>query len=78
MRKPERDHRLDAGVNAARRRLGRLVHAPALAEASDIDKLFLLAMSADHGASQMRDIQARLGVDVRAGRQTLWAESPKS
>lgn len=53
----------NAGVEAARRRLGQLVHAPALAEASDIDKSFLLAMSADHGPSQMRDIQARLGVD---------------
>jgi hypothetical protein len=53
----------NAGVDAARRRLGQLVHAPALAEASDIDKSFLLAMSADQGPSQMRDIQARLGVD---------------
>lgn len=53
----------NAGVDAARRRLGQLVHAPALAEASDIDKSFLLAMSADNGPSQIRDIQARLGVD---------------
>jgi len=52
-----------AGVEAARRRLGQLVHAPALAEASDIDKSFLLAMSADNGPSQIRDIQTRLGVD---------------
>ena len=52
----------DTGVDAARRRLGQLVHAPALAEASDIDKSFLLAMSADQGPSQMRDIQERLGV----------------
>ncbi len=53
----------NAGVDAARRRLGQLVHAPALAEASDIDKSFLLAMSADDGPSQIRDVQARLGVD---------------
>jgi len=53
----------NAGVDAARRRLGQLVHAPALAEASDIDKSFLLAMSADNGPSQIRDIQTRLGVD---------------
>ena len=53
----------NAGVDAARRRLGQLVHAPALAEASDIDKSFLLAMSADNGPSQIRDIQARMGVN---------------
>lgn len=53
----------NAGVDAARRRLGQLVHAPALAEASDVDKSFLLAMSADNGPSQIRDIQTRLGVD---------------
>ncbi|HEX3391452.1 MAG TPA: ATP-binding protein [Solirubrobacteraceae bacterium] len=53
----------NVGIEAARRRLGQLVHAPALAEASDIDKSFLLAMSADDGPSQIRDVQTRLGVD---------------
>lgn len=49
------------GVDAARRRLGQPVHAPALAEASEVDKSFLLAMSTDDGPSRMADVQARLG-----------------
>jgi hypothetical protein len=53
-----------AGVSEAKRRLGTLVHAPALAAASDIDKSFLLAMAKDDGPSKMADIQARLGVDA--------------
>ncbi|MTD15075.1 AAA family ATPase [Nakamurella sp. YIM 132087] len=50
------------GVERARRRLGTLVHEPALRTASDIDKSFLLAMAADDGPSRMGDVQARLGV----------------
>lgn len=50
------------GVADARRRLGSLVHAPALAESSDIDRSFLLAMSEDDGPSRMADIRQRLGV----------------
>lgn len=50
------------GVADARRRLGSLVHAPALAESSDIDKSFLLAMSEDDGPSRMADIRQRLEV----------------
>ena len=50
------------GVSNARRRLGSLVHEPALANASDIDKSFLLAMARDDGPSKMSAIRARLGV----------------
>ncbi len=57
------------GVSNALRRLGSLVHAPALADASDIDKSFLLAMAKDDGPSKMADIQHRLGVDVNYASQ---------
>ncbi len=50
------------GVTRARRRLGALVHEPALSVASDVDKDFLYAMAVDDGASKMADIQQRLGV----------------
>lgn len=52
------------GVARARRRLGALIHEPALSAASDIDKSFLLAMAQDDGPSKMADIQQRLEVDV--------------
>jgi hypothetical protein len=51
------------GVIQARRRLGSLVYEPALAETSDVDKTFLLAMAKDDGRSKMSDIQQRLGVN---------------
>ncbi len=51
------------GVAQARRRLGSLVYEPALADASDIDKTFLLAMAKDDGPSKMADIQQRLAVN---------------
>jgi hypothetical protein len=57
------------GAADAKRRLGALVHAPALAESSDIDKSFLLAMAKDDGASRMAEIQARLGVDANYASQ---------
>lgn len=50
------------GIARARRRLGSLVHAPALADASDVDKSFLLAMTKDDGPSRMSEIAKRLGV----------------
>lgn len=53
----------DAGIDAARRRLGRLVHAPALADASDVGKSFLLAMAEDDGPSTLADIGRRLGAN---------------
>jgi hypothetical protein len=52
------------GVLDALRRLGSLIHEPALADASDIDKSFLLAMAKDDGPSKMADVQRRLNVDV--------------
>lgn len=57
------------GVARARRRLGALVHEPALSAASDIDKSFLLAMAQDDGPSKMADIQYRLDVDVNYASQ---------
>jgi hypothetical protein len=51
------------GVARARRRLGAVIHEPALSAASDIGKSFLLAMAQDDGPSKMADIQQRLGVD---------------
>jgi len=50
-----------AGISAARRRLGSLVHETALADLSDIDRSFLVAMSVDDGPSQMADIRRRMG-----------------
>ena len=57
------------GVSNALRRLGSLVHEPALANASAIDKSFLLAMARDDGPSKMADIQRRLDVDVNYASQ---------
>ena len=57
------------GVNRARRRLGALIHEPALSSASDIDKSFLLAMAHDDGPSKMSDISQRLNVDVNYASQ---------
>lgn len=57
------------GVARARRRLGSLVHEPALSAASDVDKTFLLAMAQDDGPSKMADVQERLGVDVNYASQ---------
>jgi hypothetical protein len=57
------------GVSNALRRLGRLVYEPALADASTIDKLFLLAMAKDDGPSRMKDIQQRLEVDANFASQ---------
>lgn len=57
------------GVTRARRRLGSLIHEPALSAASDIDKSFLLAMAHDDGPSKMSDIQHRLDVDVNYASQ---------
>ena len=57
------------GTTRARRRMGRLIHEPALSSASDIDKSFLLAMAQDDGPSAMADIRARLDVDVNYASQ---------
>lgn len=51
-----------AGVERAVRRVGRLVHEPALARLSDVDRSFLAAMAPDDGPSRLGDIAQRLGV----------------
>lgn len=51
------------GVDQARRKIGQLVHAAALADLSDVDRTFLAAMAHDPGPSKMGDIAHRLGVD---------------
>ncbi len=50
------------GVDHARRKVGQLVHASALADLSDVDRSFLAAMAHDDSSSRMADIAARLGV----------------
>jgi hypothetical protein len=57
------------GVAYALRRLGSLVHEPALADTSAIDRSFLLAMAQDDGPSKMADVQHRIGVDVNYASQ---------
>ena len=46
-------------------RLGSLVHEPALAGLSDIDKSYLLKMAQDDGPSSTTEIAARLNADMR-------------
>jgi hypothetical protein len=72
LRKSEREISMESareGVSDALRRLGRLVYEPALAEASEIDKSFLLAMAKDDGPSRMKDIQQRLEIDANFASQ---------
>lgn len=53
-----------AGVQAARRRLGSLVHEPALRDLSEVDRTFLAKMAVDDGPSRMADIAERMEVDA--------------
>jgi len=57
------------GVELARDRLGTLVHEPALAAASEIDRSFLLAMAQDRGPVRIADIAERLGVNANYASQ---------
>lgn len=50
------------GVERAARRVGRLVHEPALSRLSDVDRSFLAAMAQDDDASRLSDVARRLGV----------------
>jgi len=52
-----------SAIEAAGRRVGQLVHEPALAELSSVDRTFLAAMAVDDQPSKMSDIRDRLGVD---------------
>lgn len=49
------------GVATARRKLGQLVHEPALSDLSDVDRTFLVYMAQDSGPSKIADIKARFG-----------------
>lgn len=51
------------GLLAARRRMGSLIHEPALFDLSNVDRTFLAAMATDRGPSRMADIATRLGRD---------------
>ena len=55
---------VDKGVPAALRRMGSLVHEPAIAELSNVDRTFLLAMARDRQPSRIADIAERMGVDL--------------
>lgn len=50
-----------AGAEAARRKLGSLVHETALADLSDQDKTFLLAVAQDDGPATMAAVRERMG-----------------
>lgn len=50
------------GIPAARKRLGSTVHATALADLSDVDRTYLLAMAQDDGPSRTGVIAKRLRV----------------
>jgi len=52
---------VNRGVATARRRLGALVHETALADLSDQDKSFLVAIAADDGPARIADLRLRLG-----------------
>lgn len=52
-----------AAVAAAGRRVGDLVHGPALAALSSVDRTFLAAMAIDDGPSRMGDVAGRMNVD---------------
>ncbi|MEX3504161.1 ATP-binding protein [Corynebacterium sp. LK2510] len=54
---------VEGGSAVATRKLGQLVHEPALADLSDVDRTFLAAMAVDDGPSAMANIAQRLGVN---------------
>ncbi len=54
----------DFGIDRAVRRVGRLVHEPALGGLSDVDRAFLAAMATDSGPSRIADIAQRMGVNT--------------
>lgn len=54
---------VNEGMSVAKRKLGQLVHEPALADLSEVDRTFLVAMAVDDGPSAMSDIAQRLEVN---------------
>ncbi len=63
------DDDVTVGIDAARRRLGSVVHEAAIADLSEIDRTFLLAMAQDDGPSKMSDLAGRLTVDTNYASQ---------
>lgn len=57
------------GIAKAQRKLGQLVHEPALADLSDVDRTYLAAMARDDGPSRTADIAERLGVSPQYANQ---------
>lgn len=56
---------VNAGIAAARRRLGRHIHTPALRPLSSVDRTYLLAMEQDGGRpSRTADVAGRMGVSA--------------
>lgn len=53
------------GVPAARKRLGSTVHETSMADLSEVDRTFLVAMAQDLHLSQMADLAQRLGVSLK-------------
>lgn len=56
---------VNAGIEAARRRLGRHLHTPALRPLSAVDRTYLLAMAQDDGPARTGVIAERMGVSAQ-------------
>jgi hypothetical protein len=54
---------VEAGIPAAKRRMGAMLYGPELEGLSEIDRSFLLAMAVDEGPSAMSDLVKRLECD---------------
>jgi hypothetical protein len=55
---------VDAGAVTALQRMGSLVHEPALADLSNVDRNFLAMMAIDDGPSRISEIARRMGVEL--------------
>jgi hypothetical protein len=55
---------VEAGATTAMSRMESLVHEPALADLSNVDRAFLAAMAIDDGPSRISEVAKRLGVDL--------------
>jgi len=53
---------VEAGIPAAYRRMGSLVHEPTLASLSDVAKTYLVTMASDDGPSKTGQVAGRMGV----------------
>ena len=60
---------VEAGIQAARRRLGTTVHEASLADLSAVDRTFLIAMAQDTQSSKLGAIASRMGVDANYASQ---------